>query len=325
MTVRPGAIVVVGAGQAGVQLSVSLRAAGDARRIVLIGDEPVLPYQRPPLSKDYLEEKTSRSGLTLRPENFYSDQRIEIRLGMRVIGISRSERCIHLNSGEALDYEHLILATGSRNRTLAVPGSELSGVHLLRGVEDADCLARTLQHARKVVVIGGGFIGLELAALAARRGLEVTVVEAAERLLARSVSIETSKYIESFHVASGIRFLFSSTVRSMVGEGGQARLVEMADGRTIAADMVLVGVGAIPNTELATACGLVADNGIVVDEYLATSDPAIHAIGDCAAFPSPFAEGRLIRIESVQNAVDQAKCVANKLAGNIIAYTVNRR
>ncbi|MGX7706403.1 NAD(P)/FAD-dependent oxidoreductase [Methylobacterium sp. Gmos1] len=312
-------IVVVGAGQAGFQLGASLREGGYAGPVTLVGDEPGLPYGRPPLSKAYMLGKTDAAGLALRPDAYFAEHRLTVRAGERAVAIDRAGRRLRLASGEAVPYDDLVLATGSRNRPLPVPGADLAGVHQLRTLAEAEGLKAALAGARAVAVVGAGFIGLEFAAVCAQQGLPVTVIEGLERPLARSVSPGMAALIEASHVGSGTRFLFGSAVAAILGEG-RVRAVALADGREVPADLVLVGIGVVPNHDLAAASGLRVENGIAVDAMLATEDPAISAIGDCASFPSPHADGARVRIESVQNAVDGARCVAARLTGRPAAF-----
>lgn len=317
-------IVIVGAGQAGFQAAASLREAGFAGSLTLVGEEAALPYQRPPLSKAYLAGKTDARGLLLRQESFFAEHRIDHRSGTRVTGIDRAERRVQLSDGGHLAYDHLILATGTRNRALPVPGADLAGVRQLRSLDDADALRTAIEGVRRIVVVGAGFIGLEFAAVCAARGLAVTVIEAAERVMARAVAPETSEAFRAFHEEAGVRFLFGAGVTAIEGEGGRASAIRMADGQSLPADLVLVGIGVVPNQELAAEAGLAVRDGIEVDAVLATNDPAISAIGDCVRFPSRFAAGMpggdRVRIESVQNAVDQGRCLAARLTGRAAAY-----
>jgi len=312
-------VVIVGAGQGGFQLAASLRQNGHAGRIILVGEEPGVPYQRPPLSKAYLKGDLDLERLSLRPEAFYRDQAVELVAGLRVEEIERAERRVRLADGRRLRYEHLVLATGARNRPLAIPGAELDGVVHLRTVVDAVRLRERLDGAQDVVVIGAGFIGLEFAAVAAAKGKGVQVVELANRPMARAVTPAISGYFAAWHAAAGVQLHHGVTPRRILGHGGRIAGVELADGRTLRADLVLVGIGVLPCTELAQAAGLDCANGIVVDDRLRTEDPAISAIGDCANFPSRHASGG-VRLESVQNAVDQARCVAARLAGTDKSY-----
>ncbi len=317
-------IVVAGAGQAAFQLAASLREGGFSAPITLVGDEAGLPYQRPPLSKAYLAGKTDQEGLFLRQPGFFAEHAIAHRAGVRAVAIDRSGRHLRLSDGVNLAYDHLVLATGARNRPLPVPGADLDGVRQLRGLDDADALKTAIAAARAVVVVGAGFIGLEFAAVAAARGLAVTVIEAAERPMARAVSPAMGDFFRGAHEAMGVRFAFGAGVTAILGRAGRAAGVALADGRELPADLVLVGIGVLPNLELAAEAGLPAADGVRVDAFLATSDPTISAIGDCARFPTPFAHGLspdgTVRIESVQNAIDQGRCLAARLLGRPAAY-----
>ena len=314
----PGTVLVLGTGQAGFQVAVSLREEGFEGRVVLVGEEPEPPYQRPPLSKAYLTGKADADAVRLRPEKFFAEHRLELRAGERAARIDLAERRVALVSGGMLPYDHLVLALGSRNRALPVPGADLDGVAQLRTLADAEELRQRLGAAREAVVVGAGFIGLEFAAVAAARGVAVTVVEAADRPMARSLSTEASAFFRGAHEHQDVRFAFGATVVRVFGDGGgRAAGVETADGRRFPADLVLVGIGVVPNAELAADAGLAVADGIAVDERLATGDPAVSAIGDCARHPCRFAADGSgpVRIESVQNAVDQARCVAARVAG----------
>lgn len=318
-------VLVVGAGQAGYQVASALRQEGFAGRITLVGDEPGLPYQRPPLSKAYLQGKIGAPALRFRPPEFYEEHRIE-RLHDRAIGIDRAAHCVHLGSGNALPYDHLVLATGARNRVPAVPGIELDGVFGLRTLADADALAPRLASARHIVVIGAGFIGLEFAAVAAAKaseGTTVHVLEIGERVMARAISRPMSALFAAGHAGWGVTLDFRQGVARIVGNDGKVSGVETNDGRVLPAELVVYGIGVVPNAELATEAGLAVDNGIRVDAQLLTSDPAISAIGDAACFASPHADpaGKPIRLESVQNAVDQGKAVAARLMGKPAPYS----
>lgn len=310
-------VVIVGAGQAGFQVAASLREQGHPGRVVLVGDEPGVPYQRPPLSKAYLSGALPGERLALRPQAFYDKHDIELVCG-RAVGIDRDRRRVALADERELEYGHLVLATGTRNRELPVPGAKLDGVLGLRTREDADALRERIGGARNVVVIGGGFIGLEFAAAAAKLGLSVTVLEASDRLMRRAVSPAVSAHYRELHERQGTRVLSGASVVALHG-GHEVTGVELADGSVLPADLVVVGIGVVPNAELAADAGLTVDNGIVVDEHLSTSDPRISAVGDCAVYPSRHA-GAPLRLESVQNAVDHARCLAARLTGAAEPY-----
>jgi 3-phenylpropionate/trans-cinnamate dioxygenase ferredoxin reductase component len=310
---------IVGAGQAGFQVAASLHQEGFAGRVVLIGDEPVLPYQRPPLSKSYLAGQSGVDELWLRPPEFYAKQQIDLVYGDAVTSIGRRTHLLRLASGREISWDYLVLATGARYRPLPVPGAELDGVLPLRTLADADVLRRRLHQSRKVVVVGAGFIGLEFAAVAIAHHADVDVLEITHHPMGRVVSEPVSRFFTDAHLCWGAKFSLGTGVVQICGDNGRVSAVDTTDGRRLPADLVLICIGVIPNAELAREAGLTVENGIVVDEHLATSDPAIFAIGDCASFPTPFASGR-VRLESVQNAVDQGRCVAASLAGRPEPY-----
>lgn len=312
-------VVIVGAGQAGAQLAVSLRELGYAGSVTVVGDEPHAPYHRPPLSKDFLDGELAESELPLRTEAYYRDRGIELVTGTTVTSIDRGRNKVRLNSGSSVAYAHLVLATGARNRPLPVFDGASGNVHYLRTVEDARRVRQDLGHARNVLIVGAGFIGLEFASAAARHGANVTVVEAAPRVLGRAVAEETSAYLANRHAAEASTVLCGRAVEEFrTDPRGRVTEVRIED-RIHPVDLVLVGIGVVPNTELAEGAGLVVDDGIVVDAKLVTSDSAISAIGDCARFPRPDATS--VRLESVQNASDQARYVAKRIcrAGETVA------
>jgi 3-phenylpropionate/trans-cinnamate dioxygenase ferredoxin reductase component len=312
-------VAIVGAGQGGFQVASSLRQEGFAGRVLLFGDEGVLPYQRPPLSKSYLAGEAGLDAVWLRTEAFYEKEAIELVAGERVAAIDRRGRRLELASGRAIAFDHLVLAVGARNRPLRVSGAELDGVLGLRSLADADALRQRLAAASAAVVVGAGFIGLEFAAVALAAGVAVHLVELTEQPMGRVVSAPVSHFFTEAHRRWGAAVSLGTGIARILGENGRAVGVETSDGRRLAADLVLVSIGVIPNTELAAAAGLGIDDGIVVDPRLATADPAIWAIGDCANFPTRFAQVR-VRLESVQNAVDQARSVASGIAGTPQPY-----
>ncbi|MBR0968398.1 FAD-dependent oxidoreductase [Bradyrhizobium diazoefficiens] len=313
-----GPVIIVGAGHGGYQVAASLRQAGFSAPIRLINDEAHLPYQRPPLSKAYIKGSAGPESLMFRPEKFYQDQAIELTAG-RAVSIDRAGRKVLLASGEALPYGHLVLATGARNRLLDLPNANLPDVKYLRILDDSEALRQIMPSKTRVVVIGAGFIGLEFAATAHIKGLEVDVLELAPRVMARAVTAEVSDYFQQRHREAGIRIHLGVQATSIEAEGGKVTGVSLSDGRHLPADLVVVGVGVLPNIELAAEAGLPVAAGIIVDEYLSTSDPDISAIGDCALFASPRFGGSL-RLESVQNATDQARCLAARLTGDRKPY-----
>ena len=313
---QPG-VVVVGAGQGGFQIAASLRENGYTAPVTLVGDEPHLPYQRPPLSKTFIKGDEAADALAFRPAAFFEKHGIALRLGQRAAAIDRTGGRIGIGR-DWLAYDHLVLATGARNRPLHVPGAELRGVVALRGAADGLTLRAALQAARNVVIVGGGFLGLEVAAAARAKGAAVHLMEAGERLMGRAVSAAVSDYFLAHHRDHGITIALGQTVSAITGDG-HADGVRTTEGEHLPADLVVVAIGVVPNTELAEAAGIAVDRGIVVDHGLLTSDPHIHALGDCALYPS-VQGGGMLRLESVQNAVDQARCVAAGILGDVKPY-----
>jgi 3-phenylpropionate/trans-cinnamate dioxygenase ferredoxin reductase subunit len=313
-----GTVVIVGAGHAGFQVAASLRQHGFAERVCLLNDEAHLPYQRPPLSKAYLKGEGRPDSLMFRPDKFYRDQTIEL-MAERAVAIDRGARKVKLASGASLDYWHLVLATGARNRLLDIPNAGLEDVRYLRTLDESEALRQRITPGQRVVVIGAGFIGLEFAATARAKGLEVDVIELGTRVMARAVTAEISEYFQARHSAAGIRIHLGVQATAIEGDGGRVTGVSLSDGRHIPADLVVVGVGVLPNVELAAEAGLKVAAGIIVDEQLLTSDPDISAIGDCALYTSRRF-GASLRLESVQNATDHARCVAARLTGKAEVY-----
>ncbi|MCX5496077.1 FAD-dependent oxidoreductase [Kaistia dalseonensis] len=306
-------IVIVGTGHAGTQLAASLRQDGYAGAIALIGDETDLPYHKPPLSKAFLKGGEAELQL-LRPEEFYVKNRVELMLGRRVAAIGPAEHRVALDDGSTIAYDRLVLATGARPRLPALPGIDLGGVVALRNRADGLMLRAATVGAEDVVVIGGGFIGMELAATFAALGRKVTVIEAAPRILGRAVAPQISEHLAASAVAAGVRLLTATTLRGLEGDQGRVSHVVTANGERIAAQVVVVGIGVLPNQELAEAAGIACANGIVVDRSFRTSHPDIFAIGDVASYEHWMA-ARVLRLESVQNATDQARAVAKSLLG----------
>ncbi|MGM4914955.1 NAD(P)/FAD-dependent oxidoreductase [Rhizobium sp. 768_B6_N1_8] len=312
-------VVIIGAGQGGFQLAASLRQEGYHLPITMIGDEVGLPYQRPPLSKAYLKNGRAEA-IQLRPASFYERSRIDLVSPERVIGIDRASRTVETSTGRNVPYEHLVFATGARNVVPPIPGLEASNVYSLRTTADADRLRDTLCAARTVIVIGGGFIGLEFAAVAVSAGHRVTVVEAASRPMARVVSQAISETFRTFHKRLGTELIMDASVVELeTDQGGLACGVRLSDGRRIEGDMILLAAGVRPNAELAEAAGLPVKNGILVDDTLTTADRSISALGDCAAFPCPTG-GDIIRLESVQAATDHARTIARRITGKRVPY-----
>ncbi|MDO9317154.1 MAG: FAD/NAD(P)-binding oxidoreductase [Gammaproteobacteria bacterium] len=310
--------VVVGASHAGSQLAVQLRKEGWAGRIILIGAETQLPYHRPPLSKAVLAGEKSVDEIALRPRSMYTASAVELRLGERVESLDVQKKSLLLSTGEKIAYDKLALCTGARVRRLGL-GDDLEGVHYLRTADDVASLKPELIAGRRAVIIGGGYIGLETAAVLTQLGLEVTILEAAERLLQRVTSVVMSEYFQRLHEAHGVRIVTHAHVRRIAGDDGRACAVVCADGTEFAADLVIVGVGVIPETSLAEAAGLEVVNGIKVDEYARTTAADVYAAGDCTWHPCAL-YGHHVRLESVQNALDQSRVAAANIAGKQIAY-----
>jgi 3-phenylpropionate/trans-cinnamate dioxygenase ferredoxin reductase subunit len=313
-------VAIVGAGQAGFQVAVSLREMHYDGRVVVVGDERWAPYQRPPLSKGYLLRECTEAQVALRPDTFYAQHRIELVTNKRAVAIDRAHRKLALEDDTVIDYDHLVLATGSSNRPLPVRGADLKNVYFLRTLDEAAALRERMEHARNVVVIGAGFIGLEFAASAAKGAAHVTVLDVADRPMARALSKTMSAVFAREHANMGVRLLFNTQVMHLLGEAGAVTAVEAVDGSILPADLVVIGIGVIPNVDLAATCDLAVENGIVVDEFLGTSDPRISAIGDVAAHPNRYSGGARVRLESVQNACDQGRCVAARISGRPEPY-----
>jgi 3-phenylpropionate/trans-cinnamate dioxygenase ferredoxin reductase component len=301
-------VVIVGGGQAGAQAIDTLRREGFASRLVLINDESSLPYQRPPLSKKFLSGEMAAERLLFRHQGFYDEHAVELKLGVRATGIDTGARRVALSSGEDVPYDRLLLCTGALPRRMTCPGSDLAGVHYLRSVDDAAAIGAGLKPGARLVIVGGGYIGLEIAATARKMGCAVVVLEMADRVMNRVVASNVSEFFEHEHRTQGVKIICNTRVVRFEGSGRVDRVV-CADGSTHAADLLVVGVGAIANSQLAADTGLKCDNGIVVDETCRTSDPAIFAAGDCSNFFSPRYQAR-VRLESVDNAFEQSKAAA---------------
>ena len=306
-------MVIIGAGQAGLQIAESLRGEGFSGEIVLLGGENHPPYQRPPLSKAWLQGDVPEDRLFLRGKDFFASKGIDLRLGLAATEIDRAGKILRLADGSTLSYSGLALATGARARRPAIPGADLSGVCVLRDMEDAKAIAGRMEQAEHIVVIGGGFIGLEVAAAARKKGRAVKVIEALDRLMARAVTPKISAFFADLHRAHGVELVFSTQVAALEGVDGRVTAVATADGAKIPADLVILGIGAVANDELAAAAGLEVSRGIVVDSCARTCDPHIVAAGDCTVWRRD--DGKMLRLESVQNAVEQGKAAAASLLG----------
>ncbi|WP_375206516.1 NAD(P)/FAD-dependent oxidoreductase [Hyphococcus sp.] len=311
-------IVIIGAGQAGAQAAVSLRQGSYEGAITMIGAEEAPPYQRPPLSKAYLKSELEEPRLYLRPAEFYEAQKIELHLGVRATGIDRKAKIVSTDDGGAHSYDALLLATGAPPRRIPAPGADLRGVHYLRTLADSDSLKPMLSAPGRVVIVGAGYIGLEVAAVARQAGREVTVLEMTPRVLARVASEPVSEFYQMLHRNNGVDLRLGAAFAAFEGEG-RLHAARLKDGEIIECETALVGIGAAPEVALAKEAGLEIDNGIAVDEYARTSDPAIFAAGDCTNFPSPR-YGRRMRLESVPNAIEQAKAAAANMLGGKVVY-----
>ena len=313
-------VLIVGAGHAGAQLAVTLRQRRFEGTIAIVGDEPEPPYERPPLSKDYLSGEKSFERILIRPASFWQERNVVMLLGRRAERVLPSQNQIELSDGSIIEYGSLVWATGGSPRKLSCPGHDFSGVHYVRTRADVDRMKLELPDVRKVVVIGGGYIGLEAAAVLRKFEKDVTLVEALDRVLARVAGEPLSRFYESVHTSHGVNVRLSTQVECLAGKGDRIVGVRLASGEVLAANMVIVGIGIVPATEALIAAGAQAGNGVLVDDLCRTSLPDIFAIGDCAAHSNRFAQGNTIRLESVQNANDQATTVAKCLTGESDPY-----
>ena len=311
-------IVIVGGGQAAGQAAASLRQEGYQGRIVVVGEEPHVPYQRPPLSKQYLAGEYGLERVYLRPAKFYESKNVQVRCGVRVQSIDAKAQTIACSDGQELAYDKLLLATGARPRRLDAPGSQLPGVYYLRTVADVDAIKRDFQPGRRIAIVGGGYIGLEVAAVAVQMGLRATILEMAPRILPRVAMPAMSAFYHALHAGEGVAIRTDARVQAFAG-GDRLTAVVLADGEQLQADLAVVGVGILPNVELAEAAGLECDDGIMVNEHTRTSDPHIYAAGDCTNHPNPLL-GRRLRLESVPNAMEQSRVAAANMAGKPKEY-----
>lgn len=312
-------VVIVGAGHAAGQLVASLKQKKYAGEIILIGEEHHLPYQRPPLSKKFLSGELEADRLLFKPAAFYEDDNIQVMLGESVAEIACDQQTVTLRSGATLPYGTLVLSTGSRAREVSIPGIDLENVHYLRGIDDVNALRGCLAPGKRIVIVGAGYIGLEVAAVTRELGLDVTVVEMAERVMSRVVSPQVSAFYQQVHERNGVKFHLSTSLQGLHGPS-RITSVEVDGNQHIEADVVLIGAGIVPNIELAAAAGLATDNGIVVDSRCVTSDSNVYAIGDCTSHPNDI-YGRQLRLESVHNALEQAKTAASNICGDEQRYS----
>ena len=309
-------MVIIGAGHAAGQAAASLRQEKYEGPITIIGDESHIPYQRPPLSKQYLSGEQGLDRVYLRPQKFYEDKDVTLKLGVTATAIDRGAKTVALDNGESVSYDKLIISTGSRPRILNIEGSDLPGIHYLRTIADVDAIRAEMAPGKNLVVVGGGYIGLEVASVGIDQGLNVHVLEMESRILQRVTTPQMSEYYHNLHSGRGVNIHTDTMVSGFAG-GDRVEKVLCGD-QSFDADLVIVGIGIIPNTEIAEAAGLECDNGIVVDDHCRTSDPDIYAAGDCTNHPNPLLNRRL-RLESVPNAMEQARvCVSNMLGGDKI-------
>jgi 3-phenylpropionate/trans-cinnamate dioxygenase ferredoxin reductase subunit len=311
-------VVIAGAGHAAGQLVASLRQKNFDGKIVLIGEEKWFPYQRPPLSKKFLAGEMPAERLYFKPGSFYDDPNIEVHLETRITAIDRTARAVETGDGQTFEYDNLVIATGSRPRELALPAADLPGIYYLRGIDDVNCIRADIETFRQIVIVGAGYIGLEVAAVTAKLGLDVTVVEMEKRVMSRVVSEELSQFYQDVHTANGVKLRLATGVEGFAGEN-RVETVILDNGERIPADIVVAGIGIVPNTELASEAGLDVTNGIVVNDHCQTADPNIFAIGDCTWHPNDLLATNL-RLESVHNALEQAKTAAANICGEDVSY-----
>ena len=311
-------VAIAGAGHAAGQVVATLRQKKFDGTIMLIGEEPWLPYQRPPLSKKFLAGELPAERLHFKPESFYDDPAIEVRLETRIDAVDRGGKTLQTADGETLEYDKLVFATGARPRLLDLPGADLDGIHYLRTIADVTGIRSQLTERARLVIIGAGYIGLEVAAVASQLGADVTVIEMEDRVMSRVVSPQISEFYQKEHSAHGVKLMLSTGISGFSGNG-QVTTVDLSNDEQVAADLVVIGIGVVPNTELASAAGLDVDNGIVVDDHCQTSDADIFAVGDCTHHPNDIL-GCRVRLESVHNALEQAKTAASNICGDDSCY-----
>ncbi|HJP37536.1 MAG TPA: FAD-dependent oxidoreductase [Gammaproteobacteria bacterium] len=315
----PNSIVIAGAGHAAGQAVVSLRQGGFSGRIIMVGEEPYLPYQRPPLSKKYLSGELELERMYVRHNKFYAEHDIDIRLSTRVEEINRKDQLVVLSNGQQESYDRLVLATGSHVRKLQIPGHDLEGIHYLRAIEDVHKIQDRFKPGARLVIIGAGYIGMETAAVAVTHGLDTTVVETADRIMARALAPEVSAFFDQVHRDAGVKILCGRDPNAEILGNGKVEALRGADGMELPADLIIAGIGILPTVDIAEQAGIECENGILVDEFCRTSDPNIMAIGDCTNHPNQLLNKRL-RLESVHNAQEQAKTAAATLCGKLRTY-----
>ena len=311
-------VAIAGAGHAAGQVVATLRQKKFDGKILLIGEEPWLPYQRPPLSKKFLAGELPAERLHFKPESFYDDPGIEVRLGVRINAVDRAGKTLRTADGETLAFDKLIFATGARPRLLDLPGVGLGGIHYLRTIADVTGIRNQLAKGTRLVIVGAGYIGLEVAAVASGLGADVTVIEMEDRVMSRVVSPQLSEFYQEEHSSHGVKIMLSTSISGFSGDE-QVTAVDLSNGGQVAADLVVIGIGVVPNTELASGAGLDVGDGIVVDNHCRTSDADIFAVGDCTHHPNDIF-GYRVRLESVHNALEQAKTAANNICGEDSCY-----
>jgi 3-phenylpropionate/trans-cinnamate dioxygenase ferredoxin reductase component len=313
-------VLIVGSGHGGAQAAIALRQHGHAGTIAMISEEADLPYERPPLSKDYLAGERSFDRLLIRPASFWEERQVVMLPRRRVVEIDSEAHQLVSADGQRTGYGKLIWAAGGTARRLSCPGSDLAGVHVIRGRGDVDRLLAELDEAQRIAIVGGGYIGLEAAAVLAKLGKTIVLVEALDRVLARVAGEPLSRFFERDHRAHGVEIVLGAAVQAVGGEAGRVASLRLADGRIVAADLVIVGIGIVAAVEPLLAAGAKGGNGVEVDEYCRTSLPDIYAVGDCALHRNRYAGGDLLRLESVQNATDQAIVAAKAIVGTAVPY-----
>lgn len=313
-------VVIVGAAHAGAQAAIALRQQKFEGTIVIIGDEPELPYERPPLSKEYLSREKSFERILIRPKSFWDERNISLILSTRIESVNSAAKCVTDNNGSVYRYSKLIWATGANPRRLDLPGFDMPGVHYIRNRSDVDRLASEIDDCSDIAIVGGGYIGLEAAAVLRKFGKNVTLLEAMDRVLARVAGAELSRFYEGEHERRGMKLLLGANIEKAIGDEGKISALELQNGDVVNAQIVVVGIGVIPATSPVTDAGAAGKNGVDVDEYCRTSLPDIYAIGDCAAHHNKYAGNARIRVESVQNANDQAATAAKAIMGSMVAY-----
>ena len=311
-------LIVIGAGQAAIQCITSLRKEGYSGSITLVGEENHLPYQRPPLSKGFLSGSTIQDRLYLKKIEFFQENSIQLNLGVKATRIDRNKCIVHLSDKKSIGYDKLVIATGSKVRKLKFPGSELEGIHYLRGIDDAELLKESLVASKSLVIVGAGYIGLEVAAVATEFDTKITVIEMAERVMNRTVDPIISDYYQKLHAKNGVEFILNESIEKVEGKKIVERVL-CSSNSSIQADTLVIGAGVTPNVELAEESGLNCENGILVDEFGQTEDKKIYACGDCTNHPNEKLNRRL-RLESVHNAMEQSKTVASSIMNNRVAY-----